>query len=89
MRFTSYFERMCYSLPIMETVGHWWNGIWGRLARLDVYLRMQKPRWEVELREGGAEGRSRRWTFDSEPEATMFVERALAAKQADWKKMTG
>jgi hypothetical protein len=48
----------------------------------------QKPQWEVELREGGAEGRSRRWTFDSEAEAEAFVERALAAKPVDWKKMT-
>jgi hypothetical protein len=43
----------------------------------------------VELREGGAEGRSRRWVFDDEAEAAAFVERALAAKQTDWKKMTG
>jgi hypothetical protein len=77
------------SLSIMEMVSHWWNGTWGRLARLDVYLRMERPRWEVELREGGAEGRSHRWTFDSETEAAAFVERALAAKQTDWKKMTG
>jgi hypothetical protein len=56
--------RMCDTMSIMETVGHWWNGTWGRLARLDVYLRIQKPQWEVELREGGAEGRSRRWVFD-------------------------
>jgi hypothetical protein len=42
---------------------------------------------EVELREGGAEGRSRRWTLDSETEAAAFVERALADKQVDWKEM--
>jgi hypothetical protein len=39
-------------------MGHWWNGTWGRLARLDVFLRIERPRWEVELREGEAEGRS-------------------------------
>jgi hypothetical protein len=43
----------------------------------------------VELREGGADGRSRRWTFDNEAEATAFVDRALAAKQTYWKKMIG
>jgi hypothetical protein len=79
---------VCDILPIMETAGHWWNGTWGRLARLDIYLRVQNPQWEVELREGGAEGHSRQWSFDSEAEATAFVERALAAKQADWKQMT-
>jgi hypothetical protein len=69
-------------------VGHWWNGTWERLARLDVYLRIERPRWEVELREGGVDGRSRRWSFEDEAEATAFVERALAAVQTEWRKLT-
>jgi hypothetical protein len=31
---------------------------------------------------------ARRWTFGSETEAAAFVERALAAELADWKKTT-
>jgi hypothetical protein len=67
---------------IMDVVGHWWNGTWGRLARLDVYLRVQKPQWEVELREGGAEGRSQRWVFDDEAEAAR-VRRTRTRRGAD------
>ncbi len=48
----------------METVGRWWNGTWGRLARRDVYLRIGTVS-EVEAREGGAEGRSRTWQFET------------------------
>ncbi len=35
---------------------HWWNSKWGRLARRDIYLRVDGDRWYVEDRSGGAEG---------------------------------
>src|SRR5688500_7408447 len=60
----------------MEPVGKWWNGTWGRLARRDVFLRVGTL-WEVEAREGGADGRSRIWRFLSEEEARAFAERCM------------
>jgi len=62
----------------METVGKWWNGTWGRLARRDVFLRVGTL-WEVEAREGGADGRSRVWRFTSEEEARAFAQRCMTA----------
>ncbi len=70
----------------MYTVGHWWNGTWGRLARRDVYLRSGQV-WQVELRVGGADGRIKRWTFDNEPDARALVDRALAAVDTPWKEL--
>jgi hypothetical protein len=72
----------------METVGHWWNGTWGRLGRRDVFLRTGQV-WQVELCEGGADGRTKVWTFDSEAKARELVERALAAEGTDWRSLSG
>ena len=58
----------------MEQVARWWNGSYGRLSRRDVFLRRGTV-WEVEAREGGAEGRSRVFRFDSEQEAVAFAQR--------------
>ncbi len=58
----------------MEQVAWWWSGSYGRLSRRDVLLRRGAV-WEVEAREGGAEGQSKIFRFDSEDEATRFAER--------------
>ncbi len=71
----------------METVGRWWNGTWGRLSRRDVYLRTG-PVWEVEARQGGVDGSSRTWRFDSEAEARAFVERCLVGP-GTWRELSG
>lgn len=60
----------------MEQRKHWWNGRWGRLARRDVFLRVDADRWHVEQRAGGAEGVSRFYEYDSCDEADETV-RAL------------
>jgi hypothetical protein len=69
----------------METVGKWWNGTWGRLARRDVFLRVGTL-WEVEAREGGADGRSRIWRFLSEEEARAFAERCMT-RPGKWRDL--
>ena len=43
--------------------------------------------WEVEAREGGAEGRSKVFRFDSEDEARAFVSRSLEGP-GNWRQLT-
>lgn len=70
-----------------RTIQHWWNGTWGRLARRDIYLRSQTV-WRVELRQGGAEGRTKEWTFDSEAQARELIDQAIAAGQSGvWRQV--
>jgi hypothetical protein len=71
----------------VERRKHWWNGTWGRLARIDVMVYEDAGRWLVEAREGGAEGRSRWYEYDSEEAATECV-RGLLADSPHWKEMS-
>jgi hypothetical protein len=71
----------------MERRKHWWNGTWGRLARRDVYLFEDGGTWHVEAREGGAEGRSRWYTFTDEDTAMDCV-RGLLVQPGDWRELT-
>ena len=59
----------------MATVARWWNGRFGRLARRDVRLSETGGRWRVEVSEGGVEGRSASWEYDTEAAARAQVER--------------
>jgi hypothetical protein len=45
-------------------VRHWWNGNYGRLSRRDVYVRTDGSGFELELREGGSEGRTWKRVYD-------------------------
>jgi hypothetical protein len=62
---------------VSDHAERWWNGHWGRLARRDVRL-VHRQRWTVEAVEGGAEGKIRRWTFETEEQARELVNRLLA-----------
>jgi hypothetical protein len=70
----------------MERRKHWWNGTWGRLARRDVYLFEDAGHWWVESREGGADGRSRRYEFTDEESATDCVS-GLLAQPGNWREL--
>jgi hypothetical protein len=70
----------------VEQVSRWWNGNFGRLGRRDVYLR-RGTLWEVEAREGGAEGRSKVFRFDTEDEAMDFLNRCLEGP-GDWRQLS-
>lgn len=70
----------------MERRKHWWNGIWGRLARRDVYLYADGVRWWVEAREGGAEGRSR-WSEHDDEEQALDRVRGLLVGPGTWQEL--
>jgi hypothetical protein len=70
----------------METVGRWWNGSLGTMTRRDIFLRVESV-WEVEARQGGAEGTSGVFQFKSETEAREFVERCKVGPW-QWRDLT-
>ena len=74
----------------MELLGRWWNGVWGRLARRDVWL-TREARWQVVARQGDSEtGRVLQWEFATEAEARRMVERLLAADSGGgWRELEG
>ncbi|MGW3807916.1 hypothetical protein [Micromonospora sp. NPDC005113] len=73
-----------------DVAGRWWNGIWGRLGRRDVWL-AREVRWKVVARAGDSEnGRVLRWEFDTEADALAMVKRLLAADAGgQWRKQAG
>ena len=70
----------------MEKRKHYWNGRWGRLARVDVLLYEDGGRWLVEELTGGVEGRSVMEEFDQEDAALDRV-RDLLAGTEDWREL--
>jgi hypothetical protein len=71
----------------VEQRKHWWNGKWGRLARRDVFLRIDGDEWHIEQRAGGAEGVSRFYRFDSEEVAYDAV-RSLLTGPDEWRELS-
>ena len=71
----------------MERRKHWWNGTWGRLARRDIYLYNDGDRWLIEVREGGAEGRSKWFEYDDEEVALNDV-RLLLVGPGRWRELS-
>jgi hypothetical protein len=73
---------------LVEVVGRWWNGIWGRLARRDIWL-ARRTHWQVRARQGDSEsGRELLWQFDSEAEARAMVQRLIrAGGPGSWREL--
>jgi phage gp37-like protein len=65
---------------------HWWNGRFGRLARVDVIVSEEGGRWIVEHRIGGVEGRVTMTQFDGE-QAALAHARDLLAGADDWREL--
>ena len=70
----------------MEKLKQWWNGRWGRLARVDIVLFHDESRWIVEHRIGGVEGRSTDSSHASEADALAQVGRLLAGSDG-WREI--
>ncbi|WP_255508795.1 hypothetical protein [Micromonospora sp. A202] len=74
---------------VRELKGRWWNGVWGRLARRDVWL-TREVRWHVIARAGDSEtGKVVRWKVDTEDEARQMVKRLVQADGGQWREQTG
>ncbi|MER7441825.1 hypothetical protein [Micromonospora avicenniae] len=72
-----------------ELVSRWWNGVWGRLIRRDVWL-AREMRWHVVARAGDSEiGKVLRWEFDTEDDARQMVQRLICADGSQWREMKG
>lgn len=70
----------------VRTVERWWNGTWGRMARRDVWLRTDGQRWDVWVRDGGADGRNEHTEYDTEAAArAALVE--LLEERWDWRRL--
>src|SRR6266545_4637355 len=81
-------EHVCDNVGHVErVVKHWWNGLWGRIARRDVYVITDGGRrWMVEAREGGADGRvKRRHECHDEREALALAQRWCGLGDDDWR----
>lgn len=70
----------------METRRRWWNGRFGKLARRDIFIRVDGDMWLVELREGGGEGRSRFLDADDE-DGALEVARDLMIGSDGWREL--
>jgi hypothetical protein len=75
-------------VPGVETVGRWWNGSWGRLARRDIWLSTDGRRWVVRFRHGGDDGREGEFVFAEEAEARRLVERLIEVAPGGWRELT-
>lgn len=72
----------------IDVVGRWWNGLFGRLSRRDIWLSRQLI-WQVRARDGdAATGRELTWDFPTEQEARAMVQRLMAATdQGRWREL--
>jgi hypothetical protein len=56
----------------VETLAHWWNKRWGRIARRDIWLRRETI-WRVEARQGDGDARVWSRVYPTEREARLAV----------------
>ena len=70
----------------MEKRKHYWNGRWGRVARLDIVLYEDAGHWTLERRVGGVDGRAQLAEFDDEDAARDRL-RDLLGGTEDWREL--
>jgi hypothetical protein len=70
----------------VSVLGRWWNGVWGRMGRRDVWL---STTYTVTARQGDpGSGKVLRWHFRSEDAArAMVVKLQEAPGPGAWKEM--
>ena len=74
---------------VVELIGRWWNGKYGRTARRDVWLyRASRDGFVVHARHGGSEGELRRWPAMREYEARNLVDRLKESAGGDWRDLS-
>jgi hypothetical protein len=72
----------------VERRKHYWNGRWGRLARMDILVFEDAGAWVVEAREGGADGKSRWFELPDEDRALDCVRDLITVSKMDgWREL--
>ena len=72
----------------MERRKHYWNGRWGRLARMDILVFEDAGTWVVEARDGGADGKSRWFELPDEDHALDCVRDLITLTKMDgWREL--
>ena len=61
---------------VEEQRGRWWNRLYGRMARKDLWLWQDGPQWIVGARTG--DGEVWRRQFDAEAPARALIDRMIA-----------
>lgn len=72
----------------MRTIGRWWNGSYGRLARRWIWLRTDGEFWQVEARQGNDDARI--WSsrpMVSESDARQLLRQMMDRTGDDWRDM--
>lgn len=74
----------------MVTVGKWWNGTWGRLARRDIWLKCDGDLWVVEARKGDGDSKVWRRQFpgDEAGARALVAELLLRPVPGEWQQMS-
>jgi hypothetical protein len=83
-------ERSFYGTWMQEQRGRWWNRLYGRMARKDLWLWQDGPQWIVGAREGDADARTWRREFATEAPARALIDQILARNggRKAWLDMT-
>ena len=72
----------------MERRKHYWNGKWGRLARMDILVFEDAGAWLIEARTGGTDGTSRWFQTTDEDAALDRVRDLITMSTVDsWREL--
>ncbi|WP_328533121.1 hypothetical protein OG836_24480 [Micromonospora zamorensis] len=71
----------------MEARDRWWNGVWGRIGRRDIWLLSDGDRWVVRGRLGGDEGHEVTHHFDNEDRARDLIKHMMALSAGTWRSL--
>jgi hypothetical protein len=71
----------------VETLEHWFNGLWGTMTRRDLYLRHNPagPLWEIEARQAGQIALGE---YATEAHARKVLDDLLSAGPGTWRRLS-
>jgi hypothetical protein len=73
----------------VELRGRWWNGRWGRLARRDIWLKLDVT-WRVEARKGDGDAGvwSRDYSSEEDARAAIAAMMKRTGGPEEWQDLT-
>jgi hypothetical protein len=71
----------------VETLEHWFNGLWGTMSRRDIWLRHNPsgPLWEIEARQAGQTAFAE---YGSERAARRVLGDLLSGGPGQWRQLS-